>query len=261
MSDFRDRFERQLITAAREAPVPVVSAPSRRAPWRSAWRRTVLALTLAAVVGGSALALGVLGTRSVGAGDGSSAGGKAVVKVRAVPPEQLALLGVLRRPPEARDRPPQLGAALRFVSSGTVRRDVVRRLDAHGDLPILLIPVRGLPMSRPRHADQMVTIDAALCLYGTAPDDGAPEGGIACFTTRQLRRGEMVGAVRQRTFGLVPDGVAEVALRFRGHRPIRVPVRRNFWEKNVPSPGHPSIARAVLRVDWLDAEGRPVPKR
>jgi hypothetical protein len=51
-------------------------------------------------------------------------------------------------------------------------------------------------------------------------------------------------------FGLVPDGVAGVILRFRTGRPLRVRVRSNFWLVNDPS----SLA-TPCGVDWTAADG------
>jgi hypothetical protein len=85
----------------------------------------------------------------------------------------------------------------------------------------------------------------ALCLVIVYPVQASPScqpapGTVAAFLYGPGSPG----------FGLVPDGVPSVTLRFRGHGPIRAGVHQNFWIVN-----DPSLLLAPCGLDWTTANG------
>jgi hypothetical protein len=85
----------------------------------------------------------------------------------------------------------------------------------------------------------------ALCLVIVYPVQASPScqpapGTVAAFLYGPGSPG----------FGLAPEGVASVTLRFRGHGPIRAGVHRNFWIVN-----DESLLLAPCGLDWTTANG------
>jgi hypothetical protein len=85
----------------------------------------------------------------------------------------------------------------------------------------------------------------ALCLVIVYPVQATPScqpapGTVAAFLYGPGSPG----------FGLAPDGVPSVTLRFRGHGPIRAGVHRNFWIVN-----DESLLLAPCGLDWTTANG------
>lgn len=245
MSDFRDRFGTQLHGAAQR-----LAAQERvpaRAPRRPRRRRAGLVAGLAAAALGAAF---VVGLSSPPAPDGGGSSARSTTAADAPPREQLERLGVLRRPATAADRSAKVRAIVSQLS-GEPRTAFVRRLDRGGDAPVVLLPMRAdaapefmddAPGGPPRDA---------LCLYVTDPVDG---GGVACQDFDGVRRGRLAGGMGTRIYGLVPDGVAAVVVHRLDGTEQRVPVAGNFYDFDEGK-------RVRLTVDWLDADGRPVPKR
>jgi hypothetical protein len=96
-----------------------------------------------------------------------------------------------------------------------------------------------LPSLRSEYAHE------ALCVVIVYPVQSSPScqpapGTVAAFLYGPGSPG----------FGLVPDGVPAVTLRFRGHAPIRAAVRDNFWIVN-----DPSLLLAPCGLDWITGNG------
>jgi hypothetical protein len=85
----------------------------------------------------------------------------------------------------------------------------------------------------------------ALCLVIVYPVQASPScqpapGTVAAFLYGPGSPG----------FGLAPDGVPSVTLRFRGHGPIRAGVHHNFWIVN-----DESLLLAPCGLDWTTVNG------
>lgn len=190
--------------------------------------------------------------------------GHATISRDPVPPDELAALAILRRPPTAADRSPQVRALLRFLGSdaGTgVRVDAIRLLARHGDRVTVLVPIKryGKPY-RGLLRSTTVIVDA-LCVMSTLPDKvsgnpppgahlGGGVGGTCGILTDLVRRG--IGWPGP-PFGLVPDGVATVQLRVRGGKTVNAPVRNNVYDLT-----RQTNLFAIQPPRWLDKNGQRI---
>src|SRR4051794_30089378 len=180
------------------------------------------------------------------------------------PPDQLAMLSVLRRPQTDADRGVASQYALKFVDSPSikgVRTDSIRLLaQSEQDRGIVLVPVaRYAPQPLPKlpadtppevlKAINRPAIDNALCLYQLDIDGG----GVACRSTADIREGRAWMMLGHRSFWLVPDGVATVRSEFAGHAPIDTAVQGNTALFTAP-------AVEARRTTFLDAHGKAVLK-
>lgn len=254
MSDFRDRFERQLVEAAERvlAPSPSSSpAPGQRRRSRLP-RRGLLAAAVVVVLGGSAVAT-VTHPWSPELGDPQVHAPRPAIALDAPPAEQLRLLGVLRRPANASDHGPEVRAALRWLGPSTegVRTDYVRRIDHGGGAAITLIPVERWDGYMGRGGFRN-----ALCVF--AADPSGDGGGSMCWSTTTLRQGYAVGGIGARVFGLAPDGVATVDIHFPGGRVEPVTVIDNFFDYERPPAEADGRSPTWTSITWRDARGAPV---
>ena len=96
-----------------------------------------------------------------------------------------------------------------------------------------------LPSLRAEYAHE------ALCLVIVYPLQASPSCQPAPGTVAALLYGPGSPG-----FGLAPDGVPSVTLRFRGHGPIRAGVRHNFWIVN-----DESLLLSPCGLDWTTANG------
>ena len=234
-----------LMPEVHDALARVVAArPGTRRWWRPS-RRIGLALLAALVVSGSAMASTIGWDPILGDSDRPSP-----QKARAgIPAEQVAALGVLRRPQTERDRSTSVEEMLRYLSRDVINGvhvDGIRVLRHTADSVTVLIPAR-------RAAPSQHAIRDALCVYRMdTAGEALPIGvGGTCGDTGQLRtRG--VGWV---TASLVPDGVARVEVRRRGGRYQGATVRDNFYDL-----GTDAIVPA-WPVRWYDAHGNLIEHR
>ncbi|HEU4977165.1 MAG TPA: hypothetical protein VFT50_18900 [Baekduia sp.] len=260
MKDFRDRFEEQLLGAARRLPgsEPASGRPPagrRRLRLPRVPRRLGLVVAALVLVGGSALATATH-PWSPSLGDPRMRAGRPVIAVGSPPAAQLAILGVLRRPATAEDHGPQVRDALRYLGPMGdigVRTDWIRRLDHSGGAAITLIPVE-----RWRATTLKVSIRDALCVFAAEPNgDG---GGKSCWSTRDVLDGHAVAGIGPRLYGLVPDGVATVEVRLADGRVEPSTVTDNFFELERPASDDPRIPMRWMWITWRDRDGRVVPK-
>jgi hypothetical protein len=164
-----------------------------------------------------------------------------------VPSEQLAALGILRRPADAADRSRTVEALLARLSSSTVRGvrvDAIRRLDERDGRATILLSV-ALVRMHPRDPDD--DIQDGLCLLS-----GAKHGaGMTCGSFNDAIRGRMRWTLPPR--GLAPDGAVRVRTRVRGGRTVTVTPRNNYYDLSWV--GEASAA-GIARPRFYDVAGR-----
>lgn len=204
-------------------------------------------MTSAAVVslGGAAVA----GTALWGPVLGFEDGNRPTASSTPVPASQLAVLGVLRRDQTAADRGPVAREALALATKQYVgiRVASVRVLhDAPSGKALVLVPVANL---QPVAADAPSGVDDVCVVARTRPRDLA----VQCFGTDEVRRGLAAATLGDLGWGLVPDGVARVAVRTRTGGTTELPVASNAFtvDTGLVAPDRPE-------VEWLDDEGRTV---
>ncbi|MEA2495433.1 MAG: hypothetical protein QOJ29_3344 [Thermoleophilaceae bacterium] len=246
MSDLQDRYEQQLLAAARRH-LPDAAA-SLAKPRRT--RVGVVALA-GAVLTASALAA----TRPWEPEIGNSHFGEkpASVSPTAPPANQLQLLGVLRRDQTVDDRGAAAREALRYISGSTtsgVRTASVRVL-GHG---AVIVPV----MENSTNGD----IADALCLF--YPDPAGDGGAKSCFSTNDIRTGQATDSLGRHFYGLVPDGVASVLATFTDGRTVTVPVTDNYFDVSTPAASNSEPSAPIAdapQLRWLDSNGLSVEQR
>jgi hypothetical protein len=272
-----------LMPEVHEALRRAVAARGRvRRPRR---RRLGLLAVGAVVVSGSAVATTGVWQPTLGNPDHGAQPRAAGV---GVPAEQLALLGVLRRPQTAADRGPLVRAALRSLDRGTINGihvDAIRVLFHTPREIAVLIPAE-------RFGPRGHTTRHGLCLmsssYATARDipitqHGKPATwhvpagfngwGMHCGTTEDLRTtglevsttpddsGGLMTSERDahtiplRHVTLVPDAVASARIRLRGNRHTTARVHDNTYR-------YTSIGlNPFWGAAWFDASGRKIDHR
>ena len=175
-------------------------------------------------------------------------GGRLSTTTTPPPLQQRALLGLLRRPQDARDRGRASEAVLRALSPGVdgVRVAYVRAPRTG----VVVVPVARLDSAVPRRARPSPSA-GGLCVF--VVDDAGTDR--ACGSDSDLASagvGGYTSAARRRvSWGLVPDLVAFVDARGPHGRRLRVPVVNNVWLAETHFPVR------VRRQDWRDASGRP----
>jgi len=190
------------------------------------------------------------------------------VSTTVLPAAQLKLLGVERRAQSAADRTPAVAAALRLLvrsANRGVRTAAIRTLEplGVGRAAILVPEQRFGDIVAGAHA---AGIDNALCLLYPSPPrpPGAPPGpsGSAqeCWSTAQLRAGTAIAIVRGdgdfHVIGLVPDGVARVAIARRDGSSAVALVTNNFFD--LTETAAPYLAPAGEIDRWLGPSGATV---
>lgn len=258
------------------------AAPAR--PRRRRLRAGLLAFGAIAVTG---TALAVTGAWNPQVGNDRR--GHPTISGSAVPGDQLAHFGVLRRPATDADRGAKVRYALRYLDARSfagVRTDAVRLVSTEGN-GYVLIPTEEATLGG-EAAAAGAPPDNSLCLFAIDSTDG---GGLGCWSTEQILAGRAllfsmkmapltaaeraamqkaakeahgkafsVPGVRPRTTGeatiagLVPDGVAAVEA---GAARVRVPVANNFFAAHVTEGG----VGSAPYVRWLDGDGKDVTPR
>jgi hypothetical protein len=211
--------------------------------------------------------------------------GQPTSSVSPPPADQLADFAVLRRAPTSADQGAQSEYALKLLdpSFHGVRTAYVRLVGSETGGGYVLIPVESYtPVDGTSETN-------ALCLFARDPVDG---GGLSCYTTEQILRGQavdtlltpapgsIVGTEHQSagnhfllskgaalitggvTSGLVPDGVAEVRLT-NSDGTVTVAVHDNLYDAPIPDGTSGSAPHAIggpLNAEWLDANGRAIQK-
>ena len=250
MSDYLDRLRDHLVDTSRELH------RRRRRRWP---RRGGAATAVIVLVGAPALA--ATGVWRPQIGNGKQPAPR--ITAEAPPADQLAMLGVLRRPQTAADRSAASRAALRLLGSGSiegVRTGSVRLLaQSPTDRGIVLVPVARysrrsppLPADTPpeirRRLNPPPTRDA-LCLF-QLDVDGA---GVACWSSADVREGRAWMSLGHRAVWIVPDGVATVRTEYPGRATIDAAVKDNAAAFTEPRGRH-----GEARTTFLDAHGATV---
>lgn len=181
---------------------------------------------------------------------GHEDGNRPSISSSPVPVSQSATLGVLRREQTAADRGLMAQEALaaatrRYVG---VRLSGVRVIVGDGaGTGLALVPVDRL---RPRSTAGPTVTDDALCVFGRT---AATDFELRCFSTTDVREGRATGSVGARSWGLVPDGVAQISVPSAGSEPQVLPVRDNAFTAATST-----IDPRDRSVTWLDDRGRTI---
>lgn len=256
MTDVLERYEQQLIAAAYRLAAEGARSPApvrRRRP-----SRVVAALAVGAVLAAGSAVAATLHPWSPSLGDPKYPDSKPAVSVNPPPPDQLATLGVLRRPAGAEDRDDATQASLRWmgytdgVGTQGVRTEFIRRVGTTEDgQAITLVPAASYTreFGEPALADP-------VCLIATdVGDTGAATG---CWTTADVEAGRAALSLGAHEYGIVPDGVARVTMSFVAGPDGTATVTDNVYDLRAPSdPRDPApIGAKAVRVTWQAADGR-----
>jgi len=247
LRDFRDRFGLQLTHAAGELAADRRGLAGAAAARRGRGRRLpgaliprlsrpiIVGLSLTAFAGTAVAAL-ALWTPVLG--DSRFGEAPPTTSASAPPPDQLSVLGVLRREQSPADRGGALATgALRAInaSSSGVRTNYIRVLaGGSGSSGFVLVPVADRRASLASPA----AIPDALCLY--AAQSGA--FAVNCYTLAQVRAGSARDIAFGQVFGLAPDGVSAVTVAA-GGVDVSAPVQNNFFDATLP--GGPTASPTV----------------
>ena len=251
MKGFLDRYEDQLTAAAFRELQP--GSPRRAFPRG----RPVLAVALA-VLAISASAVAATGSwRDVLGIDDSS------TTTDAPPPKQeLAILGVLRRPPAADDFGPAATAALQYFGSqpSGLRPSYIRLVakNERGE-GIVLVPAVAY---NPKFIGGSSSLRARLvrsspvCLF--YPDPLGTGGVRNCWGQEDIEAGTATASLGLHQYGLVPDGVTRVRALYSDGVSAAAVVKDNFFDIAAPrNPDDPEVVpKAPKTLVWFDSAGR-----
>lgn len=266
-------------TAARLRALYDAEPARQGAPRGRRWGRIGLLALGGVVVSGTALA--ATGTWDPQLGT-PGRGTRPLPAAAGVPAEQLAALGILRRPQTDADRGGQVQAALKVLSGETIsgiHTDAIRVITSTPREVAILVPVeRYGPGTSQRDAlclmsssySEARTVDLGgrktklpAGFSGWGSNCGTLESvrttGIETGTTDDPSGGLIINGrpknIVQHRVTLVPDGVARVAVRVRGGRTVTVTVRDNIYRFNIRG------SSAYLGTIWYDAAGRRIDHR
>lgn len=242
MTSFFDQLDRQL----REVATRGQAVTSRRP-------RRLAAVALAAVsVGGTALAATGLWRPILGE---PGLGRPPSITASAPPRGQLALLGVLRRPQTPTDRSAETREELRYMSNTAagVRTAYIRLLSGDTGLgPAILVPVaritRSLLGAPPAVVARTPRTNALCLLVGDRSGEGSAK---QCFTTTAVLDGRATLSVGDLLFGLVPDRVRRVTVRFSSGTTTSSIPSSNFFRISMPAGAIP------VAMSWALTAGPP----
>jgi hypothetical protein len=255
VSDFLDRYHRQLVTAAGQVlPRP---APSTRFRWRRGQRALIVALA-ALLVSSAAVAAtgswrGVLGVSD-----------EATLTTAPPPSSELAILGVLRRAQTAQDYGPLTRDALQYfgASPNGLRPGFIRLLAVNADGEgIVLVPAVAYDPAflndSPSLRAQLAKTSPVCVFY---PDPLATGGVRNCWDQHDVEAGRATASLGLDQYGLVPDGVASVLLTYRHGLHAEGTVRDNFFDVAAPrEPADPEVTpRQPTTIVWRTDDGRVV---
>jgi hypothetical protein len=250
MIDFYEQLGEQLKSAERALAL-TASRPTRRR------RRSVRAVTIA--LAGLALAVPAFAATEpwqLVFGRPAMHDTPAGLSRTQVPSDQLAVLAVLRRPQTPQDRGARAQTLVQSfgVEFRGLRPDSLRVVNTPSGHAVALVSAQAI-------GNPNVTLAEGtdvLCLT-------AGKGG-ACGDSRALGSGTLIAFHGDHVFGIVPDRVAQVILRYPNGSGLSARVTQNiFWIDGTPTvsrdvPGAPPVRRSERpsSVVWLDASGRVV---
>jgi hypothetical protein len=253
----------QLLDAAeRRSKAGRQTEPKRGRPWRRPLRVAGIVIFLALAGGSAAAAAGlwqpVLGRPEL---DNTPQG----VSEAPIPRNARDMLGVLRRPQSAADRGSATRALLRHAGSESsgVRLDSVRLVTlSNGSKVAVFSEEKSVDP-----ASGSTEIAEPVCIL-------LAHGG-ACASIADIRARGLVVFLGRQLLGLVPDGVASVALDYSDGNVLREDVHDNIYTLldalpsiSPPDPGdtHPSASSTPrpladgmpTSVRWLDGNGHTI---
>jgi hypothetical protein len=242
MDDFFDQLDSQLREVSRRNIGGATNG--RRASRRV--RAGVVGLAALSIAGTAIAASGVwrpiLGEPGLGP--------PPTVIATAPPASQLAVLGALRRAQTPADRGTDTQTELRYMSNTAsgVRTGYVRLLSNQTGLgPAILVPVARITQAAPSQVTAAPVRTNALCLLiGDRDGQGAAK---RCVTTAELLAGRGTLSLGTHVFGIVPDGVRVVSIRFRDGITASVAPASNFFALTAPAGSAPAA------MTWTPTSG------
>jgi hypothetical protein len=267
MSSFIDRLETDLLRVCDTPVEPMARRLPRSTSLHSLSRRarfrTLSGLALVAAIATPAIAVGLGPILRAFEGQAVS------TSADAPPADQLALLGILRDPPQgAKVDPETLGPVFLSGLKG-VRTNYIRRLPPAPGFPSqLLYTVTSGDFGAAQFNSTVgayVPTEAKnlICVQQV----GASGVGGDCTDTSVLTSGHWLESRGLDGYGLVPDGVASVILRYPDHLAQTETVTENtFSWQGYPAPAGPVTNGAgqpspgptpefPASITWLDAKG------
>ena len=271
MSTFIDRLETDLVRAC---DAPIAARRSWRAPLQRLSHRgrvrALAVLTAVAAIATPAIAIGVSPILREFDGAAVKFEGQALsASTEAPPAEQLALLGILRDPPPgAIVDPATLGPVFLGGLKG-IRTGYIRLLPSAPGFPHQLLFTATSGEFGPARFDPSVgayvpTEAKNLMCVEEVEADGV---GGNCQPTKVLTSGHWTESSGLDGYGLVPDGVATVVLRYTDHPAQTEAVKENtFSWQGYPAPQGPITGgtpqtepgptpEIPASITWLNASG------
>jgi hypothetical protein len=275
MSTFIDRLETDLVRAC---DAPIVSRPSWPTPLQRLSRRkrlrTLAVITAAAAIATPAIAIGVSPILREFDGAAAKFEGQALSTSAGAPPaEQLALLGILRDPPPGTYvDPATLGGPVFMGGLKGIRTKYIRLLPPAPGFPHQLLFTAESGDFGPARFDPAVGANVPTEAKNLMCVDEVEADGVGgnCQPTSVLRSGHWTESAGLHGYGLVPDGVATVILRYPDHPAQTETVTDNTYSwQGYPAPegpiinggGHPSpgpTPEIASSITWLNANGEVI---
>lgn len=223
MSSFEDRLEQQL----RLASVRQIARPQNRILRRLRSPFAALALTVAVAAPAAAIVAGW--DPQIGGGSGSHPTSSS----NPPPPAQLQAFGVLRRAQTEEDRGSAAASALRLfpLNLSGVRLAYSRVVHVGGGAPPLEIaPVDSYSTNNTHGTDGLCVFAADLA----GPHGTTAGGGFSCFSQDQATTGKAIFAIGQHVYGLAPDDVEKVTVKYPGYPSITSTPHDNVYAYDAP---------------------------
>jgi hypothetical protein len=250
-----------LASAIGRTVAPAVRAPRDRRPRLNGSRRTALLMAAGVLATGAALAATAPWSPIVG----NDQQGHPTTSVAPLPADELAALGVLRRPQTDPDRSPEIAAMLKVLNPNVdngVHPDDIRLLQSQPAGFSVLVPIDRDVTNAPGYGGPPQVDNNVLCLFVASPptsrgatDATATVYGQKCGTVADLKAGRiLMGGQyggRLTLTGLVPDGVTTIQLPLRNGTTITAPVTNNSFHINTDAPDG-SYEDAPIR--WLRSD-------